>query len=228
MPTLLSTKNLNPSQKNLLLNTGIGLVEYDAIGIDFLDLPKNLKLQKNLIFTSQNAVKAVLNLFTQDSFSYHRVFCVGEKTAGLLNEVGFKVVECESYGKDLAEKIVNEYRDRSFTFFCGKMRRDEIPELLKKNKVDYAEILVYDTSLKRKSFKSEFDGILFFSPSGVKSFALENKFLETTAFCIGTSTAAEAKKHTNYNNIRIATKPTIENVIVGAVNHLRNRDKIPE
>ncbi|HSI70646.1 MAG TPA: uroporphyrinogen-III synthase [Gillisia sp.] len=226
MPTLLSTKKLTPAQKHLLLNTGIGLVEYDAIGIDFPDLPKNIKLQKNLIFTSQNSVKAVLHLFTEESFLYHEIFCVGEKTTGLLKEAGFNVVECESYGKDLAEKIIENYSDRSFTFFCGKMRRDEIPELLKKNEVEFSEILVYETLLKAKSFKSEFDGILFFSPSGVKSFALENQFLDTTAFCIGTTTAAEAKKYTN--NIHIATKPTIENVIVGAVNNLNNRNNRPE
>lgn len=226
MPTLLSTKRLTPAQKQLLLNTGIGLVEYDAIGIEFLDLPKKPEFSKNLIFTSQNSVKAVINLFAEGSPLNYEVFCVGEKTAGLLKDAGFNVVVCESYGKDLAEKIIKDYSDRSFTFFCGKMRRDEIPELLKKKEVEFSEIPVYDTLLKRRSFKSEFEGILFFSPSGVKSFALENQFLDTTVFCIGTTTAAEARKYTN--NIKIATKPTIENVIVGAVKHLKSRHNRPE
>jgi uroporphyrinogen-III synthase len=226
MPTLLSTKKLTPAQKQLLLNTGIGLVEYDAIEIEFLDLPRALKLQKNLIFTSQNSVRAVRHLFPEDSLESYEIFCVGEKTAGLLKEIGFRVVECEPYGRDLAAKIIQKYKERSFTFFCGKMRRDEIPQELKKNNVNYTEIFVYDTKLKQRSFKSAFDGILFFSPSGVQSFARENEFFESTAFCIGTTTAAEAKKHTK--NIKIATKPTIESVIVSAVNNLKNRGNRPE
>lgn len=221
MPTLLSTKKLTPPQKQLLLNTGIGLVEYDAIGIIFLELPQDLKLQKNLIFTSKNSVKAVLHFFSKESIENHEVFCVGEKTAALLKDAGFKVVECENYGKDLAKKIIEKYNQKAFTFFCGRMRRDEIPALLKDRKVDFTEINVYDTILNQRSIKSEFDGILFFSPSGVKSFTMENRISRATAFCIGTTTAAEARQYTG--NIVIARKPTIENVIVGAVNHLNNR-----
>lgn len=221
MPTVLSTKKLTLPQKQLLLNTGIGLVEYDAIGIKFLDLPKELNPHKNLIITSKNTVKAVLPYFSKKSIENHDVFCVGEKTAALLKEAGFNLVECEQYGKDLAKKIIDRYSNRSFTFFCGRMRRDEIPQLLKKENIDFTEVVVYNTLLNRKSIKSEFDGILFFSPSAVHSFALENKISGATAICIGTTTAAEAAKYTG--NIITATKPTIENVIVGAVKHLRNR-----
>ncbi|MCM4160600.1 uroporphyrinogen-III synthase [Antarcticibacterium flavum] len=221
MPTLLSTKKLTLPQKHLLLNTGIGLVEYDAIGIKVLELPQNLNLQKNLIFTSKNAVRAVLPYLNREVIFGSEVFCVGEKTAALLKTEGFQVVECENYGKSLATKIIKEYSDRSFTFFCGKMRREEIPHLLKGSNINFTEVLVYDTRLNKKEIKSEFDGILFFSPSGVKSFTRKNKISGATAFCIGTTTAAEAGKHTN--DIIIANKPTIENVIVGAVKHFKNR-----
>jgi len=99
------------------------------------------------------------------------------------------------------------------------LRRDEIPELLRKNNVSFTEVLVYKTVLKPKTFERTFDGVLFFSPSAVESFTKDNKLEDTTAFCIGTTTAAEAEKHTN--NIVTATKPTIENVIVQVVKKLK-------
>ena len=37
MKTVLSTKILNASQKELFLNSNLGLVEYNAIKIEFLD-----------------------------------------------------------------------------------------------------------------------------------------------------------------------------------------------
>ena len=54
MPTVLSTKKLALNQKELLLNSGIGFAEYDAINIEFLnfDLPK--QTIQNAIFTSKD------------------------------------------------------------------------------------------------------------------------------------------------------------------------------
>ena len=73
--------------------------------------------------------------------------------------------------------------------------------------------------LNLKKFESKFDGILFFSPSGVQSFTEQNR-LNSTAFCIGETTASKAKKHTH--EIIIASKPSIENVIVKVVKKLKS------
>lgn len=81
---------------------------------------------------------------------------------------------------------------------------------------------VYKTSLNQLSFPQEFDGIMFYSPSGVKSFTSENKIKESTVFCIGRTTAKEAEKHTK--NIVIATKPSIENLIVTVVKHYKEKN----
>jgi uroporphyrinogen-III synthase len=97
-------------------------------------------------------------------------------------------------------------------FSAEKKRRDELPEILKLENIKCKEIEVYSTGLNPREFPQEFDGILFFSPSAVQSFTAENQLKNTIAFCIGETTATEAKKHTK--NIIIATKPSIENVIV--------------
>ena len=62
---------------------------------------------------------------------------------------------------------------------------------------------------------------MFFSPSGVKSFSIKNKINNAIAFCIGETTANEAKKITQ--NIIIANKASIENVLVQVIKY--DRDK---
>ncbi|MCR9182335.1 MAG: uroporphyrinogen-III synthase [Flavobacteriaceae bacterium] len=219
MPTVLSTKKLSESQRSLLLQAGVGLVEYDAIGIKLVDF--EIKgIIKNAIITSQNSVKALVDKKVQ----IENCFCVGEKTKALLVENGYRVKEMTNYGNELAEIIVEKFADQKFTFFCGNLRRDELPSILKENNVAFTEVDVYKTILKPKKLERKFKGILFFSPSAVESFIMENDLKNTTAFCIGTTTASEAEKHTN--KINVATKPTIENVIVQVVKHLIKNNNV--
>ncbi len=51
---------------------------------------------------------------------------------------------------------------------------------------------------------------MFYSPSTVKSYLLQNNG-ERIAFCIGDTTAEEAKNH--FNDVRVAKLPTVESVI---------------
>ncbi|HAV55222.1 MAG TPA: uroporphyrinogen-III synthase, partial [Aequorivita sp.] len=83
MKSVLSTKKLSPSQRELLVNAGISLVDYNAINIEFVPF-KAPNTVENAIFTSQNAVKAYLNEKDhlpsplEGEGSGVRMFCVGE------------------------------------------------------------------------------------------------------------------------------------------------------
>ncbi len=227
MKTILSTKRLSPSQKGLLLNAGVSLVEYNAITIEFVpfEVPKIIE---NAIFTSQNAVNAVMSY----ELGVKSCFCVGEKTKSLLEEKGQKVVKNGEYASKLADFIVKNHKNEHFYFFCGNMRSDEIPSKLKENKVSFEEIEVYKTTLNPKKFERQFDAILFFSPSGVRSYYQGNPDLQGVvdegdllvglppfAICIGNTTASEAKKYTQ--NVVIANATTMESVIAKAVTTLK-------
>ncbi|SEK74175.1 uroporphyrinogen-III synthase [Aquimarina amphilecti] len=214
--SILSTRKLSLSQKELLLNSGIGYVEYDAIEIELLEIDNNPKI-RNAIFTSKNAVRAVLT----SEYSIENCFCVGENTKKLLEENGLKVIEIAQNASDLAEIIVKNYKNEQFCFFCGNMRREELPLILKNNTIELEEIIVYKTSMKSKKFDRMFDGILFFSPSGVQSYMMNNSMEESVAFCIGNTTASEARKYTK--NSIVANKPTVENVLVQAVKYFYKR-----
>ncbi len=211
-PRLLSTKKLTLAQKELLLNAGFGLVEYDAIRIEHLnfDVPEEIE---NAIFTSQNGVRSYFSNKTKNR-EISSCYCVGEKTKALLEENGQKVVKMAQNSEELGQFILKTARNESFFYFCGSQRRDDLPDLLKSAKIELFEVKTYKTELKSRHFGQKFDGILFFSPSGVQSFTMENSLTEETAFCIGKTTAEEAKKHTN--KVVIANSPSVESVIAKA------------
>ena len=216
MQTILSTKKLTPSQKNLILGAGFSVVEYDAIKIEALEfeIPQHLE---NLIFTSKNGVYAFSDR-NRISSEKTNCFCVGSKTEALLIKKGFNVIKTAQNAQELAAHITKEHKNEHFSFFCGTNRRDELPQLLNEKKVSLEEIEVYNTVLNEKSFQQKFDAILFFSPSGVQSFTAQNSLKNTLAVCIGSTTASEVKKHTE--NYTTANATTIESVIARAVKAL--------
>ncbi|WP_422858338.1 uroporphyrinogen-III synthase [Flagellimonas sp. S174] len=224
MKTVLSTKILTLPQKELLLNSDIGLVEYDALEITILDF-KIPPVINHIIVTSKNGAKAFLKAQSQiekkSSKAFFNFFCVGEKTKLFLEDSGYPVAEMALSASKLGDLIVSKYKTNRFIFISGNLRREEIPEMLSKNNVQYQEFQGYETTLKKRKFNATFDGYLFFSPSGIKSYLRANTILESPLFCIGKTTAEEAKKYSK--NIVVANKPTVENVLVQVIKHFKGK-----
>ena len=213
---ILSTKKLQPNQKQFLLNAGFSVIETDFISIrDKYFTFSNIN--DNLIFTSQNAVKAVANHPDVQEIRRNPVFCVGERTADLLDELGFTVQESAENAAALAKIMTTDYVSESFTFFSGNLRMETLPEQLKVAGIDYNEIEVYETILMPKRIETPVEGILFFSPSAVESYLQANTITNEMCFCIGKTTAEALEKITQ--DIIIANHPTVENVIIQCLNH---------
>ena len=216
--TVLSTRKLKSGQRELLLNRGIGLVERDFISI--VPIPFEIEdIPENIIFTSKNSVKAILNHPLKEELQQKNMFCVGDKTAEFLEQQGFRVSKKANYGADLASEIIRNHSGEKFLFFCGKKRHDALPGGLKEAGVQLAEVEVYDTKPSPKKIDRIFEGVLFFSPSAVKSYCSEIDLSGSVAFCIGTTTSAEAEKYTD--KIVLASTPSIENVIVQVVKYFK-------
>ena len=214
---ILSTKKLLPNQKQELLDAKISLIEEDFIETKI----KNFELSKvndNLIFTSQNSVQSILQHPKCNDLKSKNVFSVGMKTKDLLTENGFNVIAYTGYASDLAEIISLIYKNETFTFFSGNLRRDVLPNTLKENEITFNEIEVYETNITSKKIKEKIDGILFFSPSAVESYLKLNTIKEEMCFCIG-ETTAEALENKKIKNIIIADKPSVENVIAEVVEY---------
>jgi uroporphyrinogen-III synthase len=217
MKSILSTKKLSVSQRELLINSGLSFIEYDAINIEFIDFEAPAQIN-NAIFTSQNSVNSFF-MNGDRSNLIKNSFCVGEKTEALLLDFDQKVIKKVENASELVRFIIKYHQNDKFLYFSGTRRRDELPEALKKAKIDVFEIKTYKTELKITKFAQKWDGILFFSPSGVESFTLGNNMADSTAFCIGETTASEAKRYTN--NVIVANSTTVESVIAEAVNALK-------
>lgn len=215
---ILSTKILSPVQKQELTKVGIEVIEADFIKTE--NKPFELKnLNESLIFTSQNAVRSVLSNPKSEELKSKNVYCVGLKTKILLSENGFNVVAYTGYAADLAEIITLIYRNESYTFFSGNLRRDTLPTALKEAEIKLNEIQVYETSLQPQKIKTSIDAILFYSPSGVESYLKENTIKKEICFCIGETTAEALHKITK--NIIIADQPTVEDVIEDVINEYK-------
>ena len=208
--SILSTKVLLIPQKQALLNEGFSVTEANFIKTENSDF--DLKgINDNLIFTSQNAAQSVLLHPKCSALKAKNVFCVGLKTKALLEENGFNVAVYVDYASDLAEIITLIYSNESYTFFSGNLRKETVPNALKEAKVNFNEIQVYETTLTPQKIKKAVDGILFFSPSAIESYLMENKIKNEICFCIGSTTAEALEKITR--NIIVADQPSVENVI---------------
>ena len=217
---VLSTKKLSINQKQLLVDANFDVIDDDFIQTKSHDFELT-KVNSNLIFTSQNAVQSILNHPKIDDLKSKNVFSVGMKTKDLLSQNGFNVVAYTGYAADLAEIISLIYSTENFTFFSGNLRRDTLPNTLQENKIEFNEIQVYETELTPQKITAKIDGILFYSPSGVESYLKLNTIKNEICFCIG-ETTAEALEQKKIKNIIIADKPSVENVILEAIEYFNN------
>lgn len=224
MTNIVSTKVLTDSQKALVPLDNYNLTEYNAIKISPVPFIVPDKIE-NIIFTSQNSVKAVMeSMLGETKDGIKNCFCVGSKTKKFLEDYGLEVKYMTDYGVQLADYLVKNHNTKAFHFFCGNLRREVIPTAMKENNIFLLETEVYKTTLDPIKLEIDFDAILFYSPSGVNSFIELNKLEEKenqqyTAVCIGTTTEKAAQKY--FNNVVISDFTTVESVVEKAIEIFR-------
>lgn len=165
------------------------------------------------IFTSQNAVRAVL----KSGIAIQNAYCVGSLTAQRLQSEGIPVRALENSSEALANTIVRDFSELSFYFFSGNIRVEALPATLSKKGVAYSEIKVYETQASPVRLQNSFDGLLFFSPSGVESFTQANPPMGI-AFCLGPTTAAAAQRY--FTDVKTASNPSVDDVLTLAISTL--------
>ena len=120
---LLSTKILSHDFRDRLLMHQFSLVEQSFIKISFIENPKIDQIFDRIIFTSQNAVNAVLSSPEILKMIEGKItYCVGKKTADLLGNNGQKVVKITQNSLELAHFLAKNHQNESFSYFCGKLR----------------------------------------------------------------------------------------------------------
>lgn len=224
---ILSTRLLNQDtiDKASLQNIEIDELPFITTGpIKNEELKKTLKgfLQENItaVFTSKNAVFAFDQIVNANV--PWKIYCIGQATKKAVIKLfgEEKISGTANNAADLSDIILKDENTRKVIFFCGEKRRDELPEKLKTEGFEVKEIVVYQTTeTPKKISRKSYDGILFFSPSAVKSFFSLNKINgQTQIFAIGNTTADAIKENINRELI-IAEKPVEEAIIDEVVSY---------
>lgn len=208
-----STKSFTEDQR-LLFHEKVNPDSSDFVKINLNRIaPRFLKSEiENVVITSKNAVEALLTNFSAIELQFKNIYCVGRRTKRMIERRIGEVKHSENNAKKLAEHLVEFMDGSEITYFCSDLRLDDLPTVLKENNIDVKEIEAYQTKLDSIKVDSSVEGLMFYSPSTVKSYKQENNAGDKTiAFCIGESTAKEASKY--FKDIRIAKVPTVESVI---------------
>lgn len=208
---IFSTKKLTHEQQlrlNILAN---------ADSDDFIKISPNRispiilkKEHKNVVFTSKNAVEAVLTSSNAEELKFENIYCVGRKTRRFIKNKFGKVAHYENSAADLANYLVEFIDGTEVTYFHGNLSLEELPSILEENGITINPIEAYRTKLSGKSIPEEVKGIMFYSPSNVESYLKENS-TDKIAYCIGETTAKVARAY--FKEVKVAKLPTVESVI---------------
>jgi hydroxymethylbilane synthase len=212
VPTnIYSTKSLTDDQR-FLLNDKVKVESSDFVKISLNRIhPRFLKNEiQNVVITSQNAVEALLTNYSAVELQFKNIYCVGRRTKKMIeNRIG-KVAHTAKNAKKLAEYLVDNIEGTEVTYFCSDLRLDDLPTILTDNNIVVNEVEAYQTKLDSVKLPESVEGVMFYSPSTIQSYKKEND-VKGIAFCIGETTAKEAKKH--FKDVRVAKVPTVESVI---------------
>ncbi|MBB4806761.1 uroporphyrinogen-III synthase [Chryseobacterium defluvii] len=198
---ILFTKNIDPAviSRELGADIQIGFVEVIRIN-PIRATPFDLK-NYSLIFSSVNGVGS----FFKNGFkpnedftvrNYNKIYCIGEKTKKEVRKYGFGTFKVLRNAEALSKFIVTNCQHEKFLHFCGNLAIDILDNDLPLQNIQYKKITVYHTEETYPSVPEKYHAIVFFSPSGVRSFAKHNSLEGMKLFSIGETTSGELKKYT--------------------------------
>ncbi|MCK9421173.1 MAG: uroporphyrinogen-III synthase [Bacteroidales bacterium] len=130
-----------------------------------------------VIFTSRNAVDHYFRICKEmrievpESMKY---FSISESTAYYLQKyVQFrkrKIFHSKENYSNLIE-LIKKHKTEKFLLPCSDIHKQEIPKMLEENKIQYKKAIIYRTLASDLSDINirDYDMLVFFSPSGIKS-----------------------------------------------------------
>jgi uroporphyrinogen-III synthase len=217
MKTILVCNDINEVMQTKAAAIGLHLLVEPMIqvGISENALPEIFRIAVNdasqaWVFTSKNAVKAFQKLKDDLNTKGKKFFAVGHKTAAGLKEAGVEVIVPEHETATALAELIAQSGIKSVLFWCGNLRKEELPALLKEKNVEVAELVVYQTGLYPIRVTEHYDGAMFLSSSAVESFFSVNELPSNTpVFAIGDTTAHALKEYST-SKILMPEKPDMD------------------
>ena len=146
-------------------------------GKEFRKNKIDLSEHQAVILTSRNAVDHFFRICEEmrvtvpDSMKY---FCLSESTAYYLQKYVVyrkrKIFFAKQSFPDLMDTI-KKHKDDRFLFPCSDIHKQSIPNLLEEHSIKYSKAVLYKTVCSDLSDLKDvnYDVLVFFSPSGIKS-----------------------------------------------------------
>ena len=194
---LAEKNNLKIDFRPFIQVEGVPAKEFRKQRINILD-------HSAVIFTSRTAIDHFfriaeeLRVAVPDTMKY---FCISEATAYYLQKYIVyrkrKIFHSTGRFSDLVE-VLKKHREEKFLVPLSDIHKQEIPSLLNKNKINYTKAILYRTVSSDLSDLKDvnYDVLVFFSPSGIKSL-LQNfpdfKQNDTKIASFGPATAKAVK-----------------------------------
>lgn len=229
---ILSTKVLDSelielANRNNVLIDCINFIETSTLDdVETIKLSREIAACENtVVFTSANAVYAVADLLEGIQPSW-LVYCLQGSTMTAVKEQlpGAHILTTALDATELAKKIIKDFSNGQLFFFCGNKRMDNLPTLISNSGIQMTEVYVYETILKPEKIKSYYDGIIFYSPSGVSSFFMENSTTDdVTFFTIGRTTANTLSNF--LNELVVSPEPDVKILVQTVINYYNNQQK---
>ncbi len=176
-----------------------------------------------VVFTSSNAIRPVVESLNGFKPAW-TIYCIGYSTHELAKQYFGEenIKDTAGNAATLAAKIIAGGNTNEVIFFCGNLRRNDLPAALVQQNINVKEITVYHTSLVPKPVEKDYDAILFFSPSAAESFFIANDLTpKTVLFVMGNATSVEIKKFAA-NKIITGDEPIKHKLVMKAVEFVKD------
>lgn len=175
----------------------------------------SLTLAKSLVFTSKNAVDAVLEKNRIEKVQ--PIYVIGKKTKKSIEKYGkfqnIRVPKIEQNAEGLIS-LIQEDKTDNFVYFCGKQRLPFIENYIKENKKECEVVEVYDTLLSPPLNLNidKYSWLCFCSPTAVFSYLEKYEILpQHQILCIGNTTAMALQKYEK--QVFISPEASVESML---------------
>lgn len=172
--------------------------------------------RRNVVFTSTHSVDVVEDILHHDKkdLPQWNVFTLNGRTKTAVSRFlsTEAIAATAANAAELATKII-ELELKEVVFFCGNLRRPELPRMLGEAGIMVHEVEVYETFGTPRPVTQDYEAVLFFSPSAVDSFFLSNKpDPAVVCFALGNTTAQVLSGYTK-NKVVISTGTSQEEMM---------------
>lgn len=188
-----------------------------------------------VIFTSRNAVDHFFRISEETRYNVPdtlKYFCLSESTAYYLQKYVVYRKRKIFHGRQKIEDLIpliKKHKNEKFLLPCSDILKQEIPETLSKNGIDFKEAMLYRTVCSDLSDLENvnYDVLVFFSPAGITSL-YENfpKFKQNdTRIAVFGATTAKAAEQAGLKINIAAPKPEAPSMTMALEQYIKKNNK---